>query len=514
MLNPHIPKRSALGVPGLLVLAVLGAALLPMGRPDTTARAAQAVVQSAPALPEGIAEMFKLDKDSILEKFGEPRLIFYGDQHYTLDDLPETYYMLYEDVSFCVNEGNVVGVTLLSPKYVFGNGMRVGDSEAEIERALGSGYVLEESQVKDFLVYEGLGLSFEVDKQDRSVMEINIESDYGDSARLAVYANADEFIAQLPLKLAQLDIDNASLKQVLAIFGEPLKYVWGSKIFPADQLPNRFIAVYPGSFHVFMMDDRIVEVRHEQGSKYMFDGVLHIGSALDEALALLGPPDETVEGEPIDWQTSSYVLYKDIEGRKGHCYYHRPDRKVRLFFGDYKVAAIYMTRSDYGQDDSEPFDAEFSALLPTRVLALDIESADRNQVVEIFGEPLQYVCGDKAYTPDDLPGAYLMAYPSGFSVWMSDGHVAEIRFGGRSQYAYGNVLRIGSTLAEALGLLGQPDKVVVGKNEYKDRVLYRDIDGQKGHDYYHRADQNVRIWFANDKVAAIYMTRSGFPATP
>ena len=105
-----------------------------------------------------------------------------------------------------------------------------------------------------------------------------------------------------------------------------------------------------------------------------------------------------------------------------------------------------------------------------------------------------------------------MAYPSGFSVWMSDGHVEEIRFGGRSQYAYGNVLRIGSTLAEALDLLGQPDEVVVGKNEYKDRVLYRDIDGQKGHDYYHRADQNVRIWFANDKIAAIYMTRSGFPA--
>ena len=94
-----------------------------------------------------------------------------------------------------------------------------------------------------------------------------------------------------------------------------------------DQLPNRFIAmVYPGGFHVFMMDNRIVELRFEGNSTYVYAGKLRIGSTLEEALAVLGPPVKTVEGKPIDWPNSENVLFKDIDGRKGHCYYHRPDQ--------------------------------------------------------------------------------------------------------------------------------------------------------------------------------------------
>jgi hypothetical protein len=229
---------------------------------------------------------------------------------------------------------------------------------------------------------------------------------------------------------------------------------------------------------------------------------------------VLGPPAETVEDEAINWQNSSNILYKDIEGNEGHCYYHRPDQRVRLWFGDYKIAAIYMTRSDYGHDRSEPFDTEFAASLPTQILALDIDSADRNRVIELFGEPIRYIWGDKTFTADALPDNYIMSYPCGFSVWMRSNQIAELRHSGRSQYAYGGTLRIGSTLQEALDLLGQPDDVVVGKNEYKDKVLYRNIDGDKGHCYYHRTDQNVRVWFANDKIVAIYMTRSDFPSAP
>ena len=43
----------------------------------------------------------------------------------------------------------------------------------------------------------------------------------------------------------------------------------------------------------------------------------------------------------------------------------------------------------------------------------------------------------------------------------------------------------------------QPTETVTGqKNEFKDGVLYRDVDGQKGNDYYHRSDQKVRLFFA------------------
>ena len=511
MLNRHISNPPTLGLSGLLTIVALGALLVPMGRGTMTARAEPQAGQSVPTLPAGIAELFGLSKDSILEKFGAPERIFRGDQTFTLDNLPDEYFLAYEDLSFAMGDGTVGGITLLSPAYVFGNGIRVGDSEEKVRQAFGPPSEVEETEVKDFLNYEALGLSFEIHKQDRSVMEINIEHDYGDPAGLEAYAHADEFAAALPQKLATFNIDAADLNQVLATFGPPVKYIWGPKTLPPDQLPDRFIAAYPGNFHVFMMDNRVVEVRHEYGAKYVFAGKLRVGSTLEEALAVLGQPVRTVQGEEIDWSNSANVLFKDIGGRKGHGYYHRPERNVRLWFGNDKVIAIYMTRSDYGQDRSEPADPEFARLLPERVARLDIDSAGLEQVKEIFGEPTKYVWGERTFTADALPDCYIMCYPCSFNVWLRGGRIMEIRHEGGSPYAYRGTLRLGSTLEEALALLGQPDQTVTGqKNSFKDKVLYRDIDGDRGHDYYHRSEQHVRLWFLNDKVCAIYMTRSDF----
>lgn len=519
MLNRQILKRPASGPARLLAILAVGAVLIPMGRGTMAAPVEQNAVESVPALPPGIAELFELSKDDILKKFATPERIFFGDQFYTLDSLPEEYFLPYEDISFGMSGDTVSGITLLSPTYVFGNGIRVGDSEEKVKQAFGPPSEVEETEFKDFLIYEPLGLSFEIRKDDRSVMEINIERDYGDPARLQAYAQADEFAASLPQKMAKLDIDSANLKQVRAIFGEPVKYIWGPKTLSADKLPNRFIAVYPGSFNVFMMDNRIVELRHENGSKYVYTGGLHVGSTLEEALAVLGAPTQTIEGKPIDWANSKDVLFKDIDGRKGHCYYHRPELKVRVWFANHEIAAIYMTRSDYGKGSSSassvPFDAEFARLLPERVARLDIDTAGPQQVKEIFGEPGKYVWGDKTFKPDALPDRYIMNYPCGFSVFMMGDRIMEIRHErhrGGSPYVYRGTLRIGSTMEEAVALLGEPTETVTGqKNEFKDGVLYRDANGNEGDGYYHRSDQKVRLFFAQNQVIAIYMTRSDYP---
>ncbi len=297
------------------------------------------------------------------------------------------------------------------------------------------------------------------------------------------------------------------------MFGEPLKYIWGDETFKAEDLPDRFIMMYPAGFRVFMSDGHIVELRHEGGrSGYVLKGGIRVGSKLDEVLAVYDPPKKTVQGKPIDWQDSDNVLYRDIEGRKGHDYYYLPDKDLRLWFGDDKLLAIYMTRSDYGEDkDDKPWDPEFARLLPSRVAKLNIDSADSQGVKEIFGEPEKYVWGNRTFKPDALPENYIMNYPCDFSVWMKKDRIQEIRFGRKSPYAYRDKLRIGASLEEAIELLGKPDETVQSqKNAFKDRVLYRDIDGTKGHCYYRRADQNVRLWFWGDKLIAIYMTRSDF----
>ncbi len=157
-------------------------------------------------------------------------------------------------------------------------------------------------------------------------------------------SNAEQFVRQFPAKIAQLGIDSANLRQVIEVFGQPAEYVWGDKSFEPDALPKSYIMRYPGDFNIYMSDGQIVEVRHERNSKYVYRKKLRVGSTLDEALAVLGPPEETVSGEN---NYKDRVLYKDIDGKKGHCYYLRTDQDVRLWFSDYKVAAIYMTRSDF-----------------------------------------------------------------------------------------------------------------------------------------------------------------------
>jgi hypothetical protein len=62
-----------------------------------------------------------------------------------------------------------------SPLYKFTNGLGVGDSEQEIKQAFGDDFNLEDAGgIKDFLAYEDKGLMFEIHKENRTVMEINV----------------------------------------------------------------------------------------------------------------------------------------------------------------------------------------------------------------------------------------------------------------------------------------------------------------------------------------------------
>lgn len=145
-------------------------------------------------------------------------------------------------------------------------------------------------------------------------------------------------------KVAQLDIDKATLDDVIQIFGEPIKYLWGKKTFTKDNLPSTYIVDYPNGFRVVMSRGKISELRFkEPGAEYVFKGELQVGSSLEKVLEVVGQPTETVVGQPCKYVDG--VLYKDIDGRKGYCYYSRKDEGVRFFFLNYKVTALYVTRS-------------------------------------------------------------------------------------------------------------------------------------------------------------------------
>ncbi len=84
------------------------------------------------------------------------------------------YNILYEDIPLLILDDSVKGITVLSPSYKLPNGSRVGDSEQKIKQAFGDGFQLKETQWKDFLSYQDEGLMFGINKQDRTVMEINV----------------------------------------------------------------------------------------------------------------------------------------------------------------------------------------------------------------------------------------------------------------------------------------------------------------------------------------------------
>jgi len=181
MLTRPVPKSSKLGCLGLIAIVVIGAILLPMGRnPIARAAGTQEISREnsktniiIPGLRVG-EYTFNMGKDEILKSLGKPKAIFYGDQKYTLENLPEQYFMHFGDISFHISGDSVKEITVLSPSYKLANGLGVGDSEQKIKEAFGDNFQLKVTESKDFLSYEDEGLMFEIHKKDRTVMEINV----------------------------------------------------------------------------------------------------------------------------------------------------------------------------------------------------------------------------------------------------------------------------------------------------------------------------------------------------
>lgn len=181
MLTRPIPKSSKLGIVGLIVIVVIGAILLPMGcnppeqtaleRPVKDGRIADNII--VPGLRVG-EYTFDMSKDDVLKSLGKPKAIFYGEERYTLGNLPRMYYMSFDDIFFRIVDDLVKEITVHSPLYKFTNGLGVGDSEQKIKQAFGDNFHLKETEWKDFLTYKDESLEFEIHKNNRTVIEINI----------------------------------------------------------------------------------------------------------------------------------------------------------------------------------------------------------------------------------------------------------------------------------------------------------------------------------------------------
>ncbi|MHC4396739.1 MAG: S8 family serine peptidase [Planctomycetota bacterium] len=150
-----------------------------------------------------------------------------------------------------------------------------------------------------------------------------------------------KFLQNINTRVVQIDINKATVDDIIEVFGKPLAYQLGRQFFEKHELPDKYIIKYPTNFSIFMVNGHIEELRfHKPG--YKFRNKLQIGATLEETFEFLGPPLETVQGRPKKFKDG--VLYKDIDKIKGYCYYCNVDQNIRLFFEEYKVNALFVTR--------------------------------------------------------------------------------------------------------------------------------------------------------------------------
>jgi hypothetical protein len=117
---------------------------------------------------------FGMSKDEVLKKCGEPEYVNFGIEGYTLDNPPGQYGMRFSGFWVEIVNDKVNGFTVLSPNYKFANGLGVGDSQQKIKQFFGNESRIQKFGRKDFLYYADKGLMFEIDKRDRTIMEINV----------------------------------------------------------------------------------------------------------------------------------------------------------------------------------------------------------------------------------------------------------------------------------------------------------------------------------------------------
>ena len=146
--------------------------------------------------------------------------------------------------------------------------------------------------------------------------------------------------------------------------------------------------------------------------------------------------------------------------------------------------------------------------LDAKIVRLRAPGHTAEDVIRALGQPEQYIWGEKVFQKDNLPATYILQYPQGLHVMISGGAVAELRSEEPGPgFTWLGQLRLGSSLEDALAVLGQPSKTLVGEPlAFAANVLYKDCEGQKGRCYYSRPDKHVRLFFRDYKVCGLYVT--------
>ena len=184
-----------------------------------------------------------------------------------------------------------------------------------------------------------------------NVWIVSFDND-SDSAQITVNhsdTTISTFLKNINSNLALLDINKATADNVIDVFGKPLSYQFGSDFFEEDNLPELYCMNYPGYFMVMIHENQVRSWGSEEVPGYTFSDSIQIGSTVDEVLRELGPPAKVVEGFKFGGgKFKDNVLYKNMNGRKGYCYYATisKGKRIRMFFMGNKMFSLHEHRTE------------------------------------------------------------------------------------------------------------------------------------------------------------------------
>jgi len=243
MLNIPVSKSSKCGIFGLIAVIVTGAILFPMDY-NPVVRASNTQENSrenseANTIVPGVRVgdyTFGMSKDEVLKSLGKPKAIFHGGEKYNLDNLPKTYFMRFDDISFEIVDDSVQAIVVHSPFYKFTNGLGVGDSEQEFKQAFGLKFKFEEDQGKLYLTYKDEGLQFIIHKKNRTVMEFTVTKKISRE-----HSKNNTIVPGVRVGDHKLGM---SKDEVLKSLGKPKTIFRSGERYTLENLPRKYIMLF------------------------------------------------------------------------------------------------------------------------------------------------------------------------------------------------------------------------------------------------------------------------------
>ena len=454
MLSRPVPKSSKLGCLGLIAIVVIGAILLPMGS-NTMAEAANTQKNSrsnseTKTIVPGVRVgdyTFGMSEDEVLKSLGKPKVIFYGEERYTLGNLPRTYYMHFGDVSFLIVDDSVKEIGVHSRLYTFTNGLGVADSEQKIKQVFGDDFHIKETKWKDFLAYEDKGLVFEINKRDRTVMEIGVSPI--ESSKSYEKADIVGKIIVPGMRVGDYTF-GMSKDDVLKRLGKPKGIFYGDKKYTLDNLPRKYYMHF-GDVSFLIVDDSVKEIG-VHSRLYTFTNGLGVADSEQKIKQVFGDDFHIKETK---WK--DFLAYED----KGLVFeINKRDRTVM----EIGVSPIESSKS------YEKADIVGKIIVPGMRVGDYTFGMSKDDVLKRLGKPKGIFYGDKKYTLDNLPRRYFMSFGD-ISFGIYNDSVKGITVLSPS-YKLPNGLRVGDSERKIKKAFG--DDFKIEETKWKDFLSYKD----------------------------------------